>query len=140
MSENVCGEGGVVVTEEMVERGCKAANTLNSDGSRIAMRRALEAALNPPKEPEVYVTVDMLESGRKKLLEHLLYELESDRFVMSSNSLNIVNDVYRAMVRERDKKVQWVSSSSRKIGDKFGHNRPGEGGFRQHLHTRSTDK
>ena len=54
----------VVVTEEMVERAIVAANWGRGPTTAQHFRRILEAALNPPPEPEVEVTERMVDEGK----------------------------------------------------------------------------
>lgn len=61
----------IEITDEMVERATRAAMwnnqldeaLLQTTTPQIRMRRALEAALNPPQEPEIVVTEEMLRAG-----------------------------------------------------------------------------
>lgn len=55
----------IEINEAMVDRALDAAGGL-SNGSRDAMRAALDAAMNPPAEPEIPVTSDMLEAAERK--------------------------------------------------------------------------
>ena len=50
----------IEVTDEMEQRFCDYVNT--HDG--CTYRAALEAALNPPPEPEIYITEQMIRAGQ----------------------------------------------------------------------------
>lgn len=91
----------IEVTEEMVGRARDArANKLASlglhttwtDEGREAMRAALEAALNPPAEPEIPVSDGMITIGMEVPFPRL-YDTPAHR--------TLVADIYRAMEFKR---------------------------------------
>ncbi len=77
----------VVVTDEMVERFLRAVPGAVAP-SFNATKLALDAALNPPAEPEIVVTQEMALAG-----EDVLVERRGCGMMM----VNVAADVYRAM-------------------------------------------
>ena len=86
------------ITDEMVERAIVGYRTKQGaqDTVRDSMRCALEAAFNPPAEPEVVVTDEMLQAGRGAL--NMLTILVGPSAHLPCNSYtNAVRDTFRAM-------------------------------------------
>lgn len=54
------------ITDEMVERACAAGRY---GTGRVMMRIMLDAALNPPAEPEIVVTEAMKAAGRQVFMQ-----------------------------------------------------------------------
>lgn len=83
------------ITDAMVDRACAAGN--HGTGRGI-MRVMLEAAMNPPPEPEVPVSEAMIDAGLAA------YPIEDSRFprlIRTPWSASMVTLIYRAMERAR---------------------------------------
>ena len=62
----------IEITDEMVKRGCDWYYGTDSQAlfhNRETMRKILEAALNPPPEPEIVVTHEMAIAGQALALK-----------------------------------------------------------------------
>ena len=81
------------ITDDMVGQAIKAWGSAEG-GLHAAMRRGLEAALNPSVEPEIEVTEEMLLAGYRAcgLLRDVLYPKGPDAWMRSA---------YRAMYAAR---------------------------------------
>lgn len=83
------GKGGAVkVDNEMMTRAVLAAGWHPSMVESDQLRLALEAALNPPREPEIKVTLEMQIAGADILEEN------KNRFMLL---VPLAAEVYRAM-------------------------------------------
>lgn len=85
----------IEITDEMVERGI-AAESVMRKSSRDRVRAVLDAALNPPPEPEIEVTEAMERAGTKAWMEWMQVPNPTGEVYGCAH-------VYRAMERQRRK-------------------------------------
>jgi len=99
----------IPIDDAMVERAVEAYSA-GSEGSDYFMRCALEAALNPPEEPEIVVTEEMKEEGRKQVRYLAQYNLAAQKsgvFLEGGSGSIEPSDseiIYRAMRRLEPKR------------------------------------
>lgn len=82
----------IEITDEMVERGWKAVQGLYPD--KRAIKDALTAALSPPEEPEIPVSLAMIAAGFSQL------------FTQQQKSLWDPSEIYRAMEKASWKEAE----------------------------------
>ena len=90
----------IEVTDEMVERFCDYVNTHEG----YAYRDALEAALNPPPEPEIVVTEEMVNAGRSTYPGTLPKDLATVAMINEA-----CRRIYRAMRKLEPKAEPFVA-------------------------------
>lgn len=92
----------IEITDEMIDRAIaagfgryrKLAPHFADQGIREGYRKALEAALNPPAEPEIPVTEEMVRAGEQA-------HLECERVGNTRGTRYLYQMVYRAMFKAR---------------------------------------
>lgn len=111
------------ITDEMVERAVKAfgwtptqlasCRVFQTDAPHIGMRKALEAALNPPPEPEIKVTEGMLKAG------DVAY-FQATREAFDGGLRAILPAIYRAMesTRMKEQAAPYGAKDARQGGDR----------------------
>lgn len=96
----------VKITDAMVERAMKsilADNPLSAPDKITrgcfgdTIRKALDAALNPPVEPEIAITSVMAAAGQSVLHKNTEYFAPADHLKLIGGSVQIACDIYRAM-------------------------------------------
>ena len=107
----------IEITDKMVERAAMMFKAhpqqVVCDAHRLRARQVLEAALNPPEEPEIPVSEAMKEAGR------IAWHVRDD-YGCNWASYNGPEFIYRAMEKARRKEEaeripQWVTTKTEEI-------------------------